>query len=98
MNQLDEISRAIGELSAKVSGVEKTVARIDGKIGDVVERVVKVESTVSEHEERIDGAEAVAKRVERYEQRAVGGVALMTLAAGGLGAMAWAKIREWLGV
>ncbi len=98
MSHLDEISRAIGELSAKMSGVEKTVTRIDNKLDDVAERVVRVETKSAEHEERITDTEAVGKRVERYEQRAVGGVALITLAAGGVGAIAWAKLREWFGL
>jgi peptidoglycan hydrolase CwlO-like protein len=96
--QLDEILTKLGALTADMSGVKRTVARIDDKLDTMAERMVKVEERSADHEKRIQAGEEVNERVEKYEQRAVGGALLVTLAAGGIGAMAWSKMREWFGI
>lgn len=84
MADLDEISVAIGRLTADVSYLRAAVDPLDD-----------LKSDVKEIKANVEAMQPVVKKVQRWEQRIIGVSAVISAIVTVVGTGLLSKIREW---
>lgn len=84
MADLDEISVAIGRLTADVSYLRAAVDPLDD-----------LKSDVKEIKANVEAMQPVVKKVQRWEQRIIGVSAVISAIVTVVGAGLLGKIKEW---
>lgn len=94
MSSLDEISAAIGELRAQTTVLLRLQERHSDETADIRLELQTVSTDLKIVKQDVATFKPAAKKVEKWEQRAVG----MSVLGGlfGSGVLAWLKSKGWI--